>query len=246
MGDSMKYLKARNWEKFQHFKDRRPPWIKLYRDILDDYNYHCLPIESKAIAPLLWLMASESGKDGLIDGDIKVIAFRLRMSEKDTLKAINPLIEQGFFESDIKVISSRYQDDRPETEGYSKETYSKEAETNVIVIEESRAQEVLNQFDIFWQDFPTNGRNKGSKKDAEVKFKIALKKSTFNEIMQGVNNYATYIAQSGQSNQDAFRWLEKERWRDDYTITSRVEARKPTADDNCTAGIILALQEYAE
>lgn len=88
-------------------------------------------------------------------------------------------------------------------------------------IEESRLQEILNQFEIFWKDFPTNGRNKGSKKDAGNKFKIALKKSTFNEIMQGVNNYANYLNHTGQSNQDAFRWLEKERWRDDYTIHTK-------------------------
>jgi hypothetical protein len=27
-------IAIRNWEKFQHYKDRDPPWIKFYRDIL--------------------------------------------------------------------------------------------------------------------------------------------------------------------------------------------------------------------
>ncbi len=114
------------------------------------------------------------------------------------------------------------------------------------VIEKSRMQEILNQFDIFWQNYPTNGRNKGSKKDAEIKFRIAIKKSTFNEIMKGVNDYANYIQQSGQSNQDAFRWLEKERWKDDYTIGIKIEPKQRTADDNVTAGLILALRDHAE
>jgi hypothetical protein len=30
----MKLLSVKNWEKFQHYKDRDPPWIKLYRDTL--------------------------------------------------------------------------------------------------------------------------------------------------------------------------------------------------------------------
>lgn len=29
----MKYLRIRDFEKYQHYKDRKPPWIKLYRDL---------------------------------------------------------------------------------------------------------------------------------------------------------------------------------------------------------------------
>ena len=32
----MQFISIRNFEKFQHYKDRKPPWIKLYRDILGD------------------------------------------------------------------------------------------------------------------------------------------------------------------------------------------------------------------
>ena len=32
--------RIRNFDKFQHFKDRRPPWIKLYRDLLEDLDWH--------------------------------------------------------------------------------------------------------------------------------------------------------------------------------------------------------------
>lgn len=31
-----KFIAIRNFEKFQHYHDRKPPWIKLYRDILSD------------------------------------------------------------------------------------------------------------------------------------------------------------------------------------------------------------------
>ena len=30
----MKNLTIKNWHKFQHYKDRNPPWIKLHYEIL--------------------------------------------------------------------------------------------------------------------------------------------------------------------------------------------------------------------
>ena len=52
-------ITPRNWARFQHYNTRRPPWIKLHRGLLDDYQFHTLPLASKALAPLLWLLASE-------------------------------------------------------------------------------------------------------------------------------------------------------------------------------------------
>ena len=105
-------MKIKNWSKFQHFKDRRPPWIKLYRDILDDIDWHQLdPLASKVLV-MCWLIASED--DGNIP-DIKKLAFRLRMPEKQTKDCISKL-SHWLYQDDINVISEGYQDDAPETE----------------------------------------------------------------------------------------------------------------------------------
>ena len=80
-------------------------------------------------------------------------------------------------------------------------------------------------FEDFWLAYPKNNRSKGSKKEAEAKLKIALKKDTFENITQGVKDYEIYIRHTGQSNKDAFRWLEKEGWRDDYAIQSYITER---------------------
>lgn len=95
------------------------------------------------------------------------------------------------------------------------------------------------EFESFWENYPENGRNKGSRKDALSKFKIAKKKDSFEKIMEGVKNYAAYIANTGQKNADAFRWLEKERWRENYIFATVVKPtqRQPTADENFTLGI---------
>jgi hypothetical protein len=59
----MNYLRVKNWTEFQHYKDRNPPWIKLHRTLLDDYEFSRLQDASKAHLMLIWLFASQ--KDGL-------------------------------------------------------------------------------------------------------------------------------------------------------------------------------------
>lgn len=92
----MSTIRVKNWDKFQHYKDRAPAWIKLHRDILDDFDFHSMPVASRALAPMLWLIASENER-GEIDATPKRLAFRLRMTEKEVIDAVKPLIENGFF-----------------------------------------------------------------------------------------------------------------------------------------------------
>ena len=89
-------LKIRNWSKFQHYGDsRRPIWIKLYRELLDDVNWHELdPLAAKCLV-MMWLIASEN--DGKLP-DNKSLAFRLRISERE-LKALIPKMN-NFLEQD--------------------------------------------------------------------------------------------------------------------------------------------------
>lgn len=92
-------LTPKGWNDFQHYKDRSPAWIKLHRKILDDYVFACLPTASRALAPMLWLLASEYD-DGKITADINEVAFRLRMNTADLRAALAPLIEGKFFAAD--------------------------------------------------------------------------------------------------------------------------------------------------
>ena len=49
-----------NFEKYQHYRNRTPPWIKLYNRLLDDYAFGRLPDASKAHLVAIWLLASRS------------------------------------------------------------------------------------------------------------------------------------------------------------------------------------------
>lgn len=127
-------MKIRNWGKFQHFKDRRPPWIKLHRDILDQRDIMMISACSFRLLTCLWLLASE---DESMEGNlpsIPDISFRLRMPEKEITQCLKELmlwVEQD----DNELISTRYQDGSPETET---ETYKEETEKSVAQVKPSR------------------------------------------------------------------------------------------------------------
>jgi len=120
-------MRIKNWTKFQHFKDRRPPWVKLYRDILDDLEWHELdPLAAKVLV-MLWLIASEN--DGHIP-DNKTLAFRLRLTELKTKEIIIKL-SHWLEHDDINAISEQYQCDRPERETETEKETKREIATVV-------------------------------------------------------------------------------------------------------------------
>jgi len=108
-------LIPKNWAVFQHYKDRNPPWIKLHRETLNDRTYMTLPLASKALAPLMWLLASES-KNGVFNGSVDDLMFRLHITKKEYEDGVKPLIDKGFFEIASGVLADCQQDARPETE----------------------------------------------------------------------------------------------------------------------------------
>lgn len=139
-------LRPKNWDKFQHYKDRCPPWIKLHRDLLNDREFACLPLASKALAPLLWLLASES-KDGSFDASVDELVFRLRFKASDVESGLKLLIDKGFFIVASGVLAECLQPAIPETERETEaETKTKKKTAAVAAPPEGVSQSV-------WEDF---------------------------------------------------------------------------------------------
>lgn len=86
---------VKNFEKFQHYKDRSPPWIRLYNSLLDDYEFARLPDASKAHLLAIWLLASRY--ENKVPYDPEWVARRINATSPVDL---NGLAEAGFIVAD--------------------------------------------------------------------------------------------------------------------------------------------------
>lgn len=94
MSDNFSYITVPNLDRWQHYKDRCPPWIKLHKAaVLDDYKFTCLQDASKAHLIAIWLLASQM--DNSIPMDAEWIARKINATEPVDIK---DLIKQGFLE----------------------------------------------------------------------------------------------------------------------------------------------------
>jgi hypothetical protein len=79
---------VKDWHKFQHYKCRNPPWIKLHKSLLDDPDWHALDPALAKVLAMIWLIASEN--HGQLP-ELRKLAFRLRMTEKQCASTLNAL-----------------------------------------------------------------------------------------------------------------------------------------------------------
>jgi hypothetical protein len=87
------YFRVKNFERFQHYKDRNPLWIKLYNELLDDYEFGRLSDASKWHLCAIWLLASRY--QNRIPLDSKWIQGRINGTEKVDLATLE---KSGFIE----------------------------------------------------------------------------------------------------------------------------------------------------
>jgi hypothetical protein len=89
----MRFLRVRNFERFQHYKDRNPVWIKLYNSVLEDYEFSLLRDATKLHLILIWLLASRHANR--IPEDPQWISKKINATEPVDLDS---LIKGGFLE----------------------------------------------------------------------------------------------------------------------------------------------------
>ena len=119
----MKY-KIKNWEKFQHYKDRNPPWIKLHFDILCSSDWVMLDDSGRLLAIVCMLIASRN--DGFVDVSDNGLEYIKRLAYLTKRPNVKPLISCGFlvatqadvntFQADASICYNMLTDARPETE----------------------------------------------------------------------------------------------------------------------------------
>jgi hypothetical protein len=88
------YLRVRNWEKFQHYKNRRPPWIKFHVELLDDYALQKLPPIAQLVYDRMLLLAAVT--DNNVSNDHVWIAGKLGLTNRQVADAVESLCSAGF------------------------------------------------------------------------------------------------------------------------------------------------------
>lgn len=220
-------IRAKNWGEFQHYKDRDPSWIKLHKKLLDNYEFHSLPIASKALAPMLWLLVSES-RDGGIEASEEKLAFRLHISVSDLADALMPLVQSGFFDlerNDSESLAKPELSAIPEKE----KQVQLEKQERQIVAEATPARKRASKppdvepegFAEFYQAYPKHVDRAGALKA----YRQATKKVSPEIILAGAKRYA---AEKRGVEAEYLKmpagWLNNERWNDGEDGKPRVKA----------------------
>ena len=193
-------FRIKDWGKFQHFKDRTPPWVKLYRDILDDPDWHELDGQSAKVLTMLWLIASEDETHFGILPCTRKLAFRLRL-EESKVKQILDKLSHWLIQDDINTISERYQVDAPETETETERETKKETETD-------------DGFDEFWRIYDyAKGKPAAKKSWKKLRPSIELQLSIYDAARAYVQS-----TPDKQYRKHASTWLNAEGWNDEIVV----------------------------
>jgi hypothetical protein len=244
-------ITPKDWADFQHYKDRDPPWIKLHKKLLDNYEFHLLPDASQALAPKLWLLASEF-KDGVIEGTEQKICFRLHTTIGKLNDALMPLVEAGFFTVEhgaSEVIAAREHGASPRRDK-AEEQVETQGETEVPAFAEALNAYNLVASELGWPQAEILNRQR--------KAKLAKRL----ESVDGVGGWRAAMARARASpwlRGDVPRGKGYETWSPDLdfflqesTFTKLMEgkydSRNPTAgsgskNDNFLAGVFAAIGE---
>lgn len=88
--------RIKSWDKFQRYKFRNPPWIKLHINILQSEDWVLLDDSSRLLMVVLLLVASRY--EGFLPKVIENADYLKRIAHFSKKPKIKPLIECGFLE----------------------------------------------------------------------------------------------------------------------------------------------------
>ena len=209
-------LIVNKWSSLQSYKDRKPPWIRLHKSLLDNFDFHMMSKNARSLLPMLWLLASEDDDptSGIIKYNNDEISFRLRMTKKDVLDGIKECIASGFiqqYQPCNESVTKPLQD--------SNETVPPETETET--------ETYYDGFDVFWETFADKrGKDKALKAWKRIKPNAELSDYIIRGARQYAENRHVILARNGTPKM-AQGWLTDKRWEDeDVEISGELSPQK--------------------
>ncbi len=138
----MGFIRIKNWETYQHYKDRNPPWIKLHRELITSETWVSLNDAGRVLAISIMLLAAASGNR--IKDDLNYIK---RVAYLHDVPNLSPLFKIGFIEriDEIEKVDSTseqlHTNARPE--GETEESREEEKEESLKKDSSSRGAEIF-------------------------------------------------------------------------------------------------------
>lgn len=146
----MRFLAVKNFERFQHYKDRGVfSWIKLHKSLLSDYDFQALPDKSKAHLMLIWLLVSQRN-DRRIPDDPRWVAQKIGATDKIDLQN---LVDSGW----LIPLEVAYQEQK---EPKSTPSYIVSSD----LISSSLSGSDPDQFDEFYAQYPRHVAKESARK----------------------------------------------------------------------------------
>lgn len=209
------FFRVANLEKFQHYRDRKPPWIKLYRDLWRDPRFFALDEVQRYHLISLFVLASQN--DNLLHVDQKWLKHEMATTKPIDLKT---LIDTGWVEyveqdASKMLAASALLAGRKHLSIVETET---ETETPIVPV---NGDGVVDRFEAFWIAYP---RKVG--KGAALKIWTRIKPSA--ELTERMLTAVHLAKQSEQWKKENGRfiphlatWLNQGRWDDEPIVAQR-------------------------
>ena len=172
---------VKNWWKFQHYRDRCPPWIKLHETFLYDPAVQELSETNRYRLVVLWLVASKL--EGRCPVQAAYIARTWGLHRHSCAAHALAQFEVKGLISKQDIRGERRSSARPETETEAE----RERETEKNPLPPKHEPPIPPGFDAFWNAYP----KKVGKPKALQAFKRQVK-GRLTELMAGLERWKAY------------------------------------------------------
>lgn len=254
------YFQVKNWEQHQHYKDRTPPWIKLYNELLDDFHFSCLQDASKAHLVGIWLLASRTSNR--IPMNAGWVGNKINATDPVDL---NELLNSGFIEQVIEkplknqplqeaeqdastLQAKRLSREREEREGEERRKEREEKQITPTIVEDCEPTykskkgrtikgNQLEWFECFWSAFDyKNSKAEAADSWIDIKANQDLMPVIIRAAeIEAINRPA--LKQNGRTPKMAQGWLSGRRWEDEQQIDAPAALQSKNKMDSVFDGL---------
>lgn len=192
-------IHVKNWERFQHYKDRDPPWIKLYRDLLSAESWVLGTDASRLVQVASTLLAARYQNATPLNFALFRKVASLDLTSKQFDEAIQHLQATGFLEIQGDTDAGKHDASKPlatctsEAEAEA-EKRQRRAEKNITAAHAANTQALERVKAIYPKRAGGNPWGKAAK---AINARLD-EGATVEQLVAGTERYAGYCAATGK------------------------------------------------